>query len=179
MTPEVKICRHCGESLPLSAFSESKTGRYGVASQCRACKNRIRRERRRHSIKTVQAPPGLRAKIAWSARKAATPPDIIKNHLCPHYAECLAVAARHRPHLDFSCRACEHETDQADAHPRDGELAGMIALLFVLFQPDNKDLSSAVPAIVLEVHGHFGEYLALIAGERPRQQDMPHGYGVV
>jgi hypothetical protein len=174
---EVKTCRHCGESLPMAAFSESKTGRYGVASQCRACKNQIRRERRRHSIKTVQAPPGLHAKIAWSARKAATPPDAIKNYLCPNYAECLAAAAHHKPHLDFSCRACEHETDQADNF--DGELAGMIALLLVVFQPDNKDLSSAVQAVVMDVHGHLGEYLAYIAGECPRQPDMPYGFGLV
>ena len=171
MTPAAKTCRTCGATLPLSEFFKSKTGRYGRESKCRACKHEYKRQLRRKKIKTLPAPAGLLAKTVWSARTKAAPPDPWRNYTCPYYGDCLAVAAGNEPNLDFSCHGCKHEHAREVFRTNEFELCGIIALLFVVF---GQDQPNAIERTCRDVQCHFNEYLALISGERPRYQDLPH-----
>ncbi|BBO70980.1 hypothetical protein DSCA_49100 [Desulfosarcina alkanivorans] len=61
--------------------------------------------------------------------------------------------------------------------PDDSEMAGMVALLMVIFSQGRQGRNS-VEWAVREAQGCLGEYLSLMAGERPRQQDQPHQYSM-
>ena len=57
-TKQTKRCTLCKKYKPLNAFPKKKTGKHGVDSQCKACKNARTRERRT----TPKLPPSWQQK---------------------------------------------------------------------------------------------------------------------
>ena len=173
MTEPTKTCRGCGQALPLEAFPPLKSGRYGVHSLCRPCKlayqKRLyqrRKQRQPSKINYVKPPPGLKARLCWSAQ---TNHHGARNENCRHYLGCLNVAARHN--LNFSCAGCQFEHDQAGAMIQQSDLPGVIALLWAV-----KYKSTCSGRITRTVQNNFIEFCSILAGEeiRDRQADYRH-----
>ena len=78
MTPAGKACTTCGETLPLSDFYPSKTGRYGRESKCRACKVEYKRAWRRRTPSETM--------LALFTTNALAPPPAINRNLIFHAA---------------------------------------------------------------------------------------------
>jgi hypothetical protein len=80
----------------------------------------------------------------------------------------LTAAAYHEPHLDFSCRGCEHEHDRQAVELGAGDLAGCVALLLVVMA--DQDLPN-IGGTLDQIAGRLSEMVSIIASERPRPLD--------